>query len=338
MTHIHAISGYGQSGFTTAVGASDNGAFSFSEVVAATLFHETQTDVWPIQTGLTSPQKIDFSGGGFDTKIKNGFDTAVLTHATKPYPAWLWASLSEKQREKVRYFLISNSFKDPKNATFKEEARGVEKQASAPPPETNKKPQRKPNRKRKVSDGFFECGGEWYEINAAKSGIYAEIMTTLIQQLNAALSIHGKVLVYRFDLHLNQYTHDNTPMTAFRKRLIQKLQREYDLTEIGYVWAREVEKAKYQHYHWVIYLDGQKVQHPAKLKTIIKTLWESPGLPYGGHVPVVQNPFYFVDNEPTKHEAIQRISYLAKTRGKGYRSAQAKDYGSSRLKTKHKGE
>jgi len=33
-------------------------------------------------------------------------------------------------------------------------------------------------------------------------------------------------------------------------------------------------------------------------------------------------------------KAIDRISYLAKTRGKGYRDPQAKDYGTSRLKPK----
>ena len=31
-------------------------------------------------------------------------------------------------------------------------------------------------------------------------------------------------------------------------------------------------------------------------------------------------------------EAINRVSYLGKTRGKGYRPKQSKDYGSSRLK------
>ena len=180
-------------------------------------------------------------------KTKHGFDTAVLTHSTKAYPAWFWDSLSGKQRKKVRYFLISNSTHPPKNQTFRKEVREVENQVTIQQPKTNNRPKRKPNRKRKVSDVFFDCGGEWYEVNAAKSGIYAEIMTVVIEQLNAALSIHGKVLVYRFDLHLNQYTHDNAPMTAFRKRLIQKLKREYGLTEIGYVWAREVEKAKYQH-------------------------------------------------------------------------------------------
>jgi hypothetical protein len=52
-----------------------------------------------------------------------------------------------------------------------------------------------------------------------------------------------------------------------------------------------------------------------------------------GHMPVISKPYYFVDkNNPNKRlEAIWRISYMAKIRGKGYRDPQAKDYGASRL-------
>ena len=51
-------------------------------------------------------------------------------------------------------------------------------------------------------------------------------------------------------------------------------------------------------------------------------------------MPVIKNPFYFIDKDnyqEMRGEAINRISYLAKTRGKGYRDPQAKDYGTSRL-------
>ena len=54
-------------------------------------------------------------------------------------------------------------------------------------------------------------------------------------------------------------------------------------------------------------------------------------------MPVIKNPFYFIDKDNCQEErakAIDRLSYLAKTRGKGYRDSQAKDYGSSRLKPK----
>jgi hypothetical protein len=55
--------------------------------------------------------------------------------------------------------------------------------------------------------------------------------------------------------------------------------------------------------------------------------------PYG-HMPVIENPFYYInkDDNKTRFEAIYRLSYLAKVRGKGYRDTQAKDYQTSRLK------
>ncbi len=49
------------------------------------------------------------------------------------------------------------------------------------------------------------------------------------------------------------------------------------------------------------------------------------------HVWVPKNSFYFIDNSQAKENAIHRISYLAKVRGKGYRDIQAKDYSTSRL-------
>jgi len=156
------------------------------------------------------------------------------------------------------------------------------------------------------------------------------MLKRIIEQLDIALDIHKRILVYRFDLHQEEYTPDNKVMTDFRKRLVQKLKRDYSTSKIGYVWVREVEKAKVQHYHWALFIDGDKIQHPAKLKTIIKELWEK--ATKGNHMPTIQNPFYFIDNPETRLDAIYRISYLAKARGKGYRDEQAKDYQCSRLK------
>ena len=64
---------------------------------------------------------------------------------------------------------------------------------------------------------------------------------------------------------------------------------------------------------------------------IIKEKWQ----PNYAHMP--SNPYYFIDQNNKQTElqnAIFRLSYLAKTRGKGYRDSQAKDYGTSRLKLK----
>jgi hypothetical protein len=56
-----------------------------------------------------------------------------------------------------------------------------------------------------------------------------------------------------------------------------------------------------------------------------------------GHMPVISKPYYYVDRNNLKArrlDAIYRVSYLAKVRGKGYRDKQAKDYEASRLTKK----
>jgi hypothetical protein len=64
---------------------------------------------------------------------------------------------------------------------------------------------------------------------------------------------------------------------------------------------------------------------------IIKKMWA----PHGS-IPTIGNPFYYINknDNKTRLEAIYRISYIAKIRGKGYRDPQANDYGTSRLKLK----
>ena len=58
------------------------------------------------------------------------------------------------------------------------------------------------------------------------------------------------------------------------KNLKQKIGRDYEIIKIGYQWVREQERAKKQHYHVVLFLDGNKIQHPKKLNAIIKEMWE----------------------------------------------------------------
>jgi len=113
-------------------------------------------------------------------------------------------------------------------------------------------------------------------------------------------------------------------------RLKQWIKRNYGIIDIGSIWVREREKAKEQHYHLTLYLDGNKIQHPKKLNVQIKEMWA----PHG-HMPTILKPYYYIDRNNLKArrlDAIYRVSYLAKVRGKGYRDEQAKDYGASRLK------
>lgn len=139
----------------------------------------------------------------------------------------------------------------------------------------------------------------------------------------------GRTFVYFFGLHDHKKTETSESVSKFIDRLKYQIKKRYQLNEMGFVWVREHEKAKSQHYHLMIILDGDKIQNSKALAKIIKTTWE---IDEGKTISYVKNSFYFVDNQ-TKHlDAVNRFSYLAKARGKGYRPPQAKDFNTSRLK------
>lgn len=99
---------------------------------------------------------------------------------------------------------------------------------------------------------------------------------------------------------------------------------------MGYVWVREQEKAKGQHYHLVLMLDGNVIRHPSALITKMTELWER-----NGHLFTPKNCYVFINDDETKREAIKRGSYLAKPRGKGYQATGSRNFGSSRIKLKN---
>jgi hypothetical protein len=189
----------------------------------------------------------------------------------------------------------------------------------------------KRNRKKEHYDSFLTINNEQLEINSTDTlGVYPIIIEKMVEQLDICITIHKRVLVVRFDLHLREYSDDNHIISTFMTRQKQRIKRTYKTKDIGSVWVREVEKAKIQHYHCALYIDGDVIQHPRKLLQQIKAKWFN-----NGHCHIPENCFYYIDKKNIEEErarAIDRLSYLAKVRGKGYRSSQAKDYQTSRLK------
>ncbi|WP_181388790.1 inovirus-type Gp2 protein [Pseudoalteromonas sp. meg-B1] len=184
------------------------------------------------------------------------------------------------------------------------------------------------NRKYISYKSTFSYRGELLIVNAKKSGLYTSVLRKIIEQLDCSLELYKRVLLVRFDLHQEHYTKDNERMTKFKKRLFKRLKKKYETNSIGYVWVREHEKPKTQHYHWAIWIDGDKIRHSKKLLPIIKSIWED----MSGTSPTIKNPYYFIDNSEQRAEAIYRLSYLAKARGKTARPDQTKDYSTSRIR------
>ena len=175
-----------------------------------------------------------------------------------------------------------------------------------------------------------------------KLGVFPVIIEKSVEQLDICLAKFGRVLVVRFDLSLDEYSGDNHTISVFLNRLKEKLfklKRYRRIRDIGHVWVREVETAKTQHYHVALFLDGNKIQHPSLLLQLIKAKWYKYGrlwIPKKEHVDD-DGCFYFIDKkkkdwEKQRRKAIYRLSYLGKTRGKGYKDIQAKNYSVSRLK------
>ena len=187
------------------------------------------------------------------------------------------------------------------------------------------------DRKTKHFKPYIEINGETLKVNAGKKkGIYKEIIKRFVSQLDIALSIHKRLLVLRVDFHLNKFSSDNKVISRFLNRLKQWLKRNYGLENIGYIWAREQERSDKQHYHLALLLDGDKIRHPKRLNEQIKGMW----LPLG-HVPITLNPYFNIDkhnHNEKRREIIERVSYLAKVRGKRIRGKQTKDYQTSRLR------
>ena len=187
------------------------------------------------------------------------------------------------------------------------------------------------DRKTKHFDELLNVNGELLRVNSGHNrGVYTEIVKRFTEQLDIALSLHRRLLVHRLDLHTTYYSPNNKIISRFMNRIKQWIKRNYGIQSIGYIWAREQERSKHQHYHLAIMLDGDKIRHPKKLNEKLKEMWS----PHG-HMPVISKPYYYIDKhnrEQMRGEAIYRVSYLAKVRGKGNRDPQAKDYQTSRLR------
>lgn len=246
----------------------------------------------------------------------SGFDIADLTHKSEAEAIPAKASPLSKNESNTRLFLISNELGNAE---------------TIPGGGEEKKRPKKPtcNRKHIIFDSELEHNGNIYQVNTKKSGLYVELIVKIIEQYEIAVRKWRRVFVLRFDLHQSFYRDDSKHITNFRKRLFQKLKREYDFDEIGYCWVREQERSKAQHYHWVLFLDGNKIKHSSRIRKMIIQAWDQPNGAY--HSPTIKHPFHFVASHVETLEAIYRVSYLAKARGKGYRPPQAKDYACSRM-------
>lgn len=172
-------------------------------------------------------------------------------------------------------------------------------------------------------------------INVTKeSGCYDEILEAIIRELVAMLSIHSKVLAVRFDVSLHDYTSDNEVISRFLKSLRRWIERNYN-SKLGYVWVREHDTAKKQHYHFLVIVNGDKAclasaykifERAEKIAEIqqqhISRIWRCK-----------DNTMVRRGDTKAFGKVIERGSYLAKERTKGkHKGVYSNNYSGSEIK------
>ena len=174
-----------------------------------------------------------------------------------------------------------------------------------------------------------------YDINTGKNkhSCVTNILDTMHAQMQAMLSHHNKIIVVRVDLHCEKYTSGNIELSRFMCKVRKRLYSHYKCKRFGYLWVREQERSKSQHYHVMLIIDANKIQHPSALLGWLQERWSVRGHPRP-YVP--ENCFYMVhrSDDEAFGETFYRCSYLAKERGKGYGSLGANNYSGSRVRLK----
>ena len=170
--------------------------------------------------------------------------------------------------------------------------------------------------------------GIW-PIQSKPSGWMPKLMKVLSERFCDTLKQHSQVLIVRFDLHIPQFTLDNAQISEFMSKLTCWIKKRYKgVNEVRYVWVRELEKAKQQHYHVALMLNGNKVRNPRYIHDKGKEIWSGLGGTTYHYVEEFHH-FHRYDHDSIC-EAFYHISYLAKARGKGYKPQRTKNYGASR--------
>ena len=162
---------------------------------------------------------------------------------------------------------------------------------------------------------------------AGGSGVYTYMAKACFEQFDLGLDRWGRQLFMRFDLRPGATSKTNEAMTILLKRVRYQFSK-LGITEFGYLWCREMGDGDREHYHLVIWVDGDKYRTSHTLTPIVKTSWEN----IGGEFKSIRTRYHFVDDELKRLKTLHWLSYLCKGKGKGIREAQTKDYGMSRLK------
>lgn len=180
-------------------------------------------------------------------------------------------------------------------------------------------------------EDHYKYAGEYYTINSKSSGCYTSILRKIIERMLAIREQYGRFLMVVFELHHPQFEGDSNMVSAYMKSVRAYVKSRYQMPDSAFVWVREKEQAKGQHYHVTLLVDGDKVRNSLGehgLSDSLKEIWKRKG---GS---IHHSAYHFVDDDLSFNEAFKHASYMAKGRGKGYQPKGARNLGCSHLKKK----
>lgn len=171
-----------------------------------------------------------------------------------------------------------------------------------------------------------------------RSGCCLAMLAAAKRQLDTMLTHHNKVLTIYIGVHAGAYTTDNTVMSQYvrsvRKMLTTKPSSKAAscrpaFRRVGYAWFREMDRAKKQHYHMAIMLDGNVVRAPQRVfDSVLKPAAER----LKATAWLYKNPSLLDRQDRDAYQAcLYRLSYSAKEYSKGCRKPTANDYSTSRI-------
>lgn len=168
----------------------------------------------------------------------------------------------------------------------------------------------------------------WHRKNA--KGHYLPILEKSVDQMDAMLSHHCKIMVFRLDLRMPEYTETNQTVSGFIKRYRKGL-KSMGFKRLGYIWCREQASSDKQHYHVAFMVDANRYQQPHHLIELAEYYWECWT---GGSVFIPKSPSRVIrrGDQAAYNECFNRLSYLAKVSTKDKRPEATNDYSASRLK------
>lgn len=174
------------------------------------------------------------------------------------------------------------------------------------------------------------------EINNPPSckGCFVGILDKIVSQLSAMLSHHYKVLICMEIFPVVDFSEDNKLFSRFIEKFKKRLRTRFGLSRVGYVWVREHGKSEAQHYHLVLFLDGNKVNIHHSIFKIAEEMWTARNQPRPAF-PSSRSYYNLTRGQWTSvDEAIYHLSYMAKVHTKENKPLTTNRYEGSRIKSR----